>query len=206
MFHNYVRSFDLTSVVGNKSVSARFVAGYHFLATGDSIIYTPEIPTVAGGDIDLATGTSKNPPNRFFVDLESRTMCWYHVLQKWKLPDIGPPVHTESTGSVAGVIIGIDYDNGWITSGSSLFSFSGDVADGLISNTGSDAILEPIGILSDISTLNRETVTFYTSYLSGTTRIIAALPGFDISSCVETSLIMWPITQDMSSISQHHFL
>ena len=184
MFHNYVRSFDLENTVGEEVVLARFVAGYHFLAVNDGIIFTPTIPTVAGGDVDLATGTSKNPPNRFFVDLESRTMCWYHVLQKWKVET--PPGRNETTGSMSGTVKGIDMADGeWSITACGDYSFSGDIADGVVENIGSDSFLGPIGIASDIESLDRTTLKINLSYKCSPFRLTCSMASevVSVESC-----------------------
>lgn len=186
MFHNYIRSFDLTQTVDDVERSIRFVAGYHFLATGDSIIYTPNIPYPEGGEID-GYGVSKNPPNRFFVDIESRTMAWYHVIQKWYVPP--PPLlpaHTEATGSVSGSIIGIDIEEGsWSNVFETSFSLTGDNSeDYSVTTTGSDTIKEPIGIVSDIITLNRTEITLNIPLYSTPILMTGELDGgFNLVDC-----------------------
>lgn len=156
MFYNYIRAFDL--VDGEKT--ARFVAGYHFLATGDSIIHAPEIPMAPGGMFDGETGGHKNPPNRFYVDTITRTMCWYHILQEWS---IDQPTMTASTGSIAYEVIAVDVNsetNAWTAIQLSSFALSGEVAvDYGISGASFYTPYEPVGIVSDITNISRDNIS-----------------------------------------------
>lgn len=172
MFHNYIRSFDfMRDPSDQQSKRDRFVAGYHFLASGNSIICTPNIPAPTGGDLEIDTGTSKNPPNRFFVDINTATMCWYHVLQEWKLTE--PITHTMATGSISGEIIGANISSGkWVLTGASIFSFTGDIASSFsVVTTESDSLLEPVGAASDITKLTRTELWIDTSSFSTPVRI-----------------------------------
>ena len=189
MYHNYVRSFDLPKDVNAQAGKAsRFVAGYHFLATGKGIIFTPSIPMPAGGDYDDVIEVSKNPPNRFFVDIESRTLCWYHVLQEWK--ETVPLIHNESTGSISGAVVGVDWENKtWSSTLLTLVSVSGDIADSFsITGIGSNALLEPIGIVSDIISLSRSNAEFCLAYLSQPIQVNCFWgSGFSVDSCSAVS-------------------
>ena len=183
MYHNYVRSFDLAKDIDGL-ITQRFVAGYHFLATGNNIVYTPTVVPPSGGDFDEYE-ICKNPPNRFFVDLESRTMCWYHVLQEWKLLSV--VTDTESTGSISGDVVGADFtENVLNLDHICIFSFTGNAADAQVTETAGDSLLEPIGIASDIEYLDRTSLKIITSYESVPVRLNCTLGASPVVSSVDT--------------------
>lgn len=167
--YNVVRSFDLSQEVETVLHSTRFVAGYNFLADAISIIYIPDIPIPAGGEVDI-NGISKSPVNRFIVDLESRTLCWHHALQRW--PEIG--TYHESTGSMAGDIIGIDCNSEgvWSVVDINTFNFNGSVASAYgVTGTGSDAVYEYQCATSDVVSLGRNSVVLSLPYRSEPVRL-----------------------------------
>jgi len=185
MFHSYVRSFDMSQTVEGVLKTDRFVAGYNYLTTGDNIIYLPEILPPTGGEID-GYDISKCPQNRFFVDIESRTMAWYHVLQEWWAPPPLTPPHTLATGSMSGVIVGIDSQDGrWEKTFDTSFSLTGDSSSWYsVTTTGSDTIKEPIGILSDITALSRTAVKMNIPLYSTPIEFTAILdPSFLLTNC-----------------------
>jgi len=187
MFFNYTRSFDMEAANPTTGIikKDRFVAGYNFLSVGDNIIYAPIIPLPGGGEWDYDAECSKNPQNRFFVDLESRTLCWYHVIQKWLITE--PITHTEATGSMAGGIAFIDIstDGDWEVSSYTTFSITGDVGDDYsITTTGSDSLREPIGILSDITELNRSGISLTLPLESTPLNVVCVIDsGVNVDSC-----------------------
>jgi len=117
-------------------------------------------------------------------------MCWYHVVQKWK--EVEPVIHTESTGSISGQVNGIDFTAGiWTLTDTTLFSLTGEEADGLVETTGSEAILEPVGITSDIKVLNRDNIEFYIPYQTTPIYISCTLSGgFSVDSCTLASEVL----------------
>lgn len=189
MRYNVTRSFDLavTNEQGEVIIKSRFVAGYNFLSVGDSIIYAPDIPVPSGGSTDLS-GVSRNPPNRFVVDLESRTMAWYHVLQRW--PEIS--TYRESTGSVSGIVCGIDIGNGnfWELNTLSTFNFNGAAAASYeIYGTGTNTVYEFQCVASDIAVINREAVTLTLPYRSEPADFVFDLGTASLVSCSPSTVI-----------------
>jgi len=187
MRYNVTRSFDLavTNEQGETTKTNRWVAGYNFLSVGDSIVYAPDIPFPSGGTSDIE-GISRHPPNRFVVDLESRTMAWYHVLQRW--PEVS--TYRECTGSVSGRVVTVDPDNAgsWTVTALDSFSFTGFSASPYgITGTGSETVYEYQCVVADIVDLSRSEVVLNIPYKSE-----PALLSFDpetaaIISCTGTS-------------------
>lgn len=176
MNYNYTRSFDLdTETLDDQGlpVKHRFVAGYHFLATGNDIIYTPEISLPSGGLYDYANGTTMNPVNRFYIDLDTRTLMWYHVVQEWRSPTPTPPPFQEDTGSLSATIVGLDYNAtldtpAWEFTPETQINFNGSISEDYLFTPDDDYFWDvwslnsfvPVGIGSDILSLTRSTARF----------------------------------------------
>jgi len=70
-----------------------------------------------------------HPPNRFYYDVNSKTVIWYHALQEWLAPDeFTPPAHSESTSSVAANVATLDINDEleWELTSYDKFTVSGE--------------------------------------------------------------------------------